>query len=229
MGRRHGRHGLAHAAALMAQVLKPAVRTRIQDAALRCFATHGYGGTSMAEIAAAAQTAPANLYRYYASKEALFDAVVPSDLAARHDTLLDTRVAALAQGTANHPAAAAELLNFWLDHRLALVVLLDRAEGTPFAAYPAAFVRRLVKHVEQAVDGTPSPVHSSILELVFDNTRRAIAQILATGRDREHTSTLIAGFWSYQIPGLNGLMAFINADLARAASTQPVSRRPAPA
>jgi hypothetical protein len=109
-----------------------------------------------------------------------------------------------------------------------MVVLLDRAEGTPFAAYPTAFVRRLVKHVEQAVDSTPSPVHSSILELVFDNTRRAIAQILATGQDREHTTALIAGFWSYQIPGLNGLMAFINADLARAATTQPVSRRPTP-
>ena len=101
MGPRQGRHGLARAADLMAQVLKPAVRARIQDAALRCFATHGYGGTSMAEIAAAAQTAPANLYRYYASKEALFEAVVPADLAVRHDSLLDTRIAALAQGTAD--------------------------------------------------------------------------------------------------------------------------------
>ncbi|HYZ52601.1 MAG TPA: TetR/AcrR family transcriptional regulator [Streptosporangiaceae bacterium] len=207
----------------MAQVLKQAVRARIQDAALRCFANHGYGGTSMAEIAAAAQTAPANLYRYYASKEALFDAVVPADLVARHDTLLDTRVAALAQGTANHSTAAAELLNFWLDHRLAMVVLLDRAEGTPFASYPAAFVRRLVKHAEQALDSTPSPAHDSILHLVFDNTRRAIAQILATGRDREHTSALIAGFWSYQLPGLNGLMTFINADLALATRTQQIS------
>jgi AcrR family transcriptional regulator len=208
----------------MAQVLKQAVRARIQDAALRCFANHGYGGTSMAEIAAAAQTAPANLYRYYASKEALFDAVVPADLVVRHDTLLDTRVAALTQGTANRSAAAAaELLDFWLDHRLAMVVLLDRAEGTPFAAYPAAFVRRLVKHAEQALGSTPSPVHDSILHLVFDNTRRAIAQILVTGRDREHTSALIAGFWSYQLPGLNGLMAFINADLAHATRTQQIS------
>ena len=197
----------------MVQVLKPAVRERIQDAALRCFATHGYPGTSMAMVAAAAETAPANLYRYYASKQELFDAVIPRDLADRHDTLLDTRVAALTQETANAPTSAAELLGFWLDHRLAMVVLLDRADGTPFADYPAAFVRRLVMHAEQSLNGGPSPAHNEILQLVFDNTRRAIARILATGTDREHTAALITAFWSYQIPGLNGLTAFIDADL----------------
>jgi AcrR family transcriptional regulator len=199
---------------MMVQVLKPAVRARIRDAALRCFADHGYRGTSMAGIAAAARTAPANLYRYYPSKEAVFDAVVPADLPARHDRLLDTRIAALARGAANEQEAA-ELLGFWLDHRLAMVVLLDKADGTPFATYPAAFVQRLVKHAEQVLDGTPSPVHRDILHLVFDNTRRAIAHILATGQDREHTSALITAFWSYQIPGLSGLIAFINADLAK--------------
>jgi AcrR family transcriptional regulator len=197
----------------MVQVLKPAVRDRIQDAALRCFAAHGYPGTSMATVAAAAETAPANLYRYYASKQELFDAVIPRDLADRHDTLLDTRVAALTQETANAPTSAAELLGFWLDHRLAMVVLLDRADGTPFADYPAAFVRRLVMHAEQSLNGGPSPAHNEILQLVFDNTRRAIARILATGTDREHTAALITAFWSYQIPGLNGLREFIDSDL----------------
>jgi AcrR family transcriptional regulator len=197
----------------MVQVLKPAVRARIEDAALRCFAARGYPGTSMADIADSAQTAPANLYRYYASKQVLFDAVVPPGLAARHDTLLDTRIEALAQGDADAPAAA-ELLGFWLDHRLAVAVLLDKAEGTPFAGYPAQFVERLVAHAARALPGTPSAAHDELLRLVFDNTRRAIARILATGRNREHTAALIAGFWSYQIPGLNGLMAYLNAELA---------------
>lgn len=210
MGRGHAQHGLATAVAVMVQVLKPAVRARIDDAALRCFATRGYPDTSMAEIAAVAQTAAANLYRYYPSKEALFNAVIPADLAARHNELLDTRIAALSRGSAGPSAAAAELLDFWLDHRLAMVVLLDRAEGTPFAGYPAAFVRRLAEHARQALNGTPAAVHDSILDLVFDNTRRAIAHILATGRDREHVIALVTAFWSYQIPGLNGLIAHIN-------------------
>jgi AcrR family transcriptional regulator len=190
----------------MAQVLKAEVRARIEDAALHCFATEGYGGTSMARIAAAAGTATANVYRYFSSKEALLGAVLPADLAARHDRLLDTRIAALAEG-AGRTGAAEELLDFWLDHRLAVVVLLDRAEDTPFAGYPAAFVRRLVAHAERALPGPVSPVQREVLELVFDNTRRALARILRTARDREHARALVEGFWSYQLPGLDGLMA----------------------
>ncbi|MGY1690685.1 helix-turn-helix domain-containing protein [Geodermatophilus sp. SYSU D01105] len=196
----------------MAQVLKAAVRARIEDAALRSFAVQGYGGTSMAQIASAAATATANVYRYFPSKEALFAAVVPADLPSRHDRLLDTRVAALAEGRGNRAPAAAELLDFWLDHRLAVVVLLDRAEGTPFAGYPAAFVRRLVDHALRSLDQPPPGAGREVLELVFDNTRRALAHILRTARDREHARALVTAFWSYQLPGLDGLMAFLRED-----------------
>jgi hypothetical protein len=55
---------------------------------------------------------------------------------------------------------------------------------------------------------------------VFDNTRRAIARILATGTDREETAALITAFWSYQVPGLNGLMAFINSAYGQEAPAQ---------
>ncbi len=198
----------------MAQVLKETVRTRIEQAALTCFAEFGYAGTSMAQIAAAAGTATANVYRYVPSKEALFDTVVPAGLAARHDELLDARVTALAADSASRSSAAAELLDFWLDHRLAVVVLLDRADGTPFADRPAAFVRRLVEHVERTLPEPPAPAHREVLTLVFDNTRRAIAQILAGGSDREHARALVAAFWSYQLPGLDGLITFIRAELA---------------
>lgn len=193
----------------MAQVLKPEIRRRIETAALRCFADRGYGGTSMAEIAAAAGTAPGNVYRYFPSKEQLLAAVVPADLPARHDRLLDARIAALAGGVADRGTAAAALLEFWLDQPLAVVVLLDRADGTPFAGYPAAFVRRLVEHVERSLERPPSPVQREMLDLVFDNTRRALARILRTGADRDHVRELIAAFWSYQLPGLEGLLAHL--------------------
>jgi AcrR family transcriptional regulator len=207
----------------MAQVLKPAVRARIEAAALRCFADRGYARTSMAEIAAAAGTAPANVYRYFPSKEALFSAVVPADLPARHDRLLDTRISALAEGSENRSAAAAELLDFWLDQRLAVVVLLDRAEGTPVAGHPAAFVRRLVEHAERSLDAPPSAVHREVLVLVFDNTRRAVAHILRTAEDREQARAMVAAFWSYQLPGLDGLMASLRAAGRNGSGTSPTA------
>lgn len=204
----------AGAGGLMAQVLKPAVRAGIEAAALRCFADRGYAGTSMAQVAAEAGTAPGNVYRYFASKQALFDAVVPADLPARHDRLLDARIEALARGAAGDPAAAADLLDFWLDHRLAVVVLLDKAEGTPHADRPAEFVRRLVAHVERSLGFPLEPVHRELLEVVFDNTRRALARFLRSSPDREHVRALVTGFWSYQVPGLDALLATIRTEAA---------------
>ncbi len=205
---------LAGAGGLMAQVLKLEVRAGIEAAALRCFADRGYDGTSVAQIAAEAGTAPGNVYRYFASKRALFDAVVPETLPARHDRLLDARIEALARGAAGDPSAAADLLDFWLDHRLAVVVLLDRAEGTPHADRPAAFVRRMVTHAERSLGVPLGPVHREVLEVVFDNTRRALARFLRSSADREHVRALVTGFWSYQVPGLDALSAAIRAEAA---------------
>ncbi|WP_369255216.1 TetR/AcrR family transcriptional regulator [Geodermatophilus amargosae] len=195
----------------MAQVLKQEVRARIEDAALRCFAEHGYPGTSIVTIATHAGVAPGNVYRYFRSKRLVFDAVVPADLPARHDRLLDTRIAALAAGS-RYGEPADELLDFWLEHRLAVAVLLDRAEGTRFADYPAGFVQRLVAHALRDLDRPPSPEQHAVLELVFDNTRRALAHILRSARDPGHGRALVTGFWSYQLPGLDGLMAFLRQD-----------------
>jgi AcrR family transcriptional regulator len=192
---------------MMAQVLKSEVRERIQASALQHFADRGYGGATLAQIAADAGTAPANLYRYFPSKEALFAAVVPAQFAARHDALLDTRITALARG--EHGPAARELLDFWLDHRLAVVILLERAEGTQFADYPAGFVRRMVEHVERMQHLEPTPAQHAILNLVFDNTRRIIARILHTAPDRDEAAALIEAFWSYQLPGLDGLITHL--------------------
>lgn len=211
MGRALARPPLA-GAGLTVQVLKPEIRTRIDDAAVRCFAHRGYAGTSVADIAAAAGTAPANVYRYHRSKEALFDAVVPADLAIRHDALLDSRVEALADRSS--PVAAAELLQFWLDNRWAMVVLLDAAEGTRVAGYPAAFVARLVAHAEAALGTATHTGRRDVLEIVFDNTRRAVASILRTARDEDHARDLVAAFWSYQVPGLDGLLAHLKSPLS---------------
>jgi len=214
VGRAASGRALAGAGGLMAQVLKREVRAGIEAAALRSFADRGYDGTSIAQIAAEAGTAPGNVYRYFASKQALFDAVVPAELPTRHDRLLDARIEALARGAAGDPSAAAELLDFWLDHRLAVVVLLDRAEGTPHADRPAAFVRRLVAHAERSLGVPLGPVHRELLEVVFDNTRRALARFLRSSADRDHVRALVIGFWSYQVPGLDALLAAIRAEIA---------------
>jgi len=54
------------------------VRAALLDAAAELFARKGYGGTSTKEIAAAAKTSEATIYRHFGSKADLFSAAVVS-------------------------------------------------------------------------------------------------------------------------------------------------------
>src|SRR6187402_669135 len=108
----------------MPQVLKPEVRARILSAGLEVFAAHGYLGATMNAIAEQAGLGAASLYRYFPSKAELFDAAITPELAARFERMLQQRVRALAEQPAALPfrpshGYGAEMLEFWLEHRLA--------------------------------------------------------------------------------------------------------------
>ncbi|HEY5947508.1 MAG TPA: helix-turn-helix domain-containing protein, partial [Kofleriaceae bacterium] len=200
----------ADALTAMPQVLKDEVRTRILDAALEVFARDGFAAATMASIAKAAGVGAASIYRYYESKDELFAAVITPELTRRFEVLLDRRVSALARNTLRgEPAddAGGEMLKFWLDHRLAVVILLDRAAGTPHAHYGEHFVDLLVKHTLAELRATHSGLAISararfVLVAIFDNTRRILASILAAHEKPADLREAIEAFWSYQVAGL---------------------------
>lgn len=203
----------------MPQVQKTEVRDRIQAAALEVFAERGFRGATMPEIATRAGVAAANIYRYYENKEALFAAVIPESLADEHRALLERSVRSLAF-LATGPVKAAStadtqaLLEFWVAHRHAAVVLLDRAEETAFAGYGGRFVDKLVAlsiaELRAAHPGIRiSRVARQVLTAVFDNTRRALASILSSNEDEATLREAVAAFRSYQMGGLSALSAFI--------------------
>jgi AcrR family transcriptional regulator len=202
----------------MPQTQKTEVRQRIQSAALEVFAERGFRRATMPEIAARAGVAAANIYRYYENKEALFAAAIPESLADEHRTLLERSARSLASlATGPSKAATPEtraLLEFWLAHRHAVVVLLERAEDTPFAGYGERFVEKLVAvSVSELRAAHPrlriTRAARQVLTLVFDNTRRALASILASTDDETTLREAVAAFRSYQIAGLTALSAFI--------------------
>ncbi len=199
---------------LMPQVLKAAVRERILEAALAAFAQSGFAAATMGDIARRAGMAVANLYRYYRSKEELFDAAVPRELVARFEQLLERSVHAHARlaGLApeGDPAAAAELLEFWIQHRRVVVILLDRAESSMHAGFGRRFVERLVSlsigEIRRAHPGVV--VHREarlVLEQIFENTRRMIAVLLESCAGEREIRRAVAAFRSYQVAGLAAL------------------------
>lgn len=207
------------------QVLKEEVRQRLQAAALREFASAGFEGTSLAKVAQRAGMATANVYRYYESKEALFDSVVPVELVKRHWRLLEASVHSLSHLTDRSaaPHGTAEggaLLDFWIEHRLAVAILLDRAQGTRHAGVAERFVKRMVaatmEELERAQPGLAlSPSERLVLEQIFEGTRRCLATILFTLKDEAAIRESVEAFRRYQRAGLQNFAL----GLRRGAST----------
>jgi AcrR family transcriptional regulator len=202
----------------MPQVRKTEVRDRIQAAALEVFARHGFRGATMPEIAEHAGVAVANIYRYYENKDALFTAVLPASLAAEHRALLERSVRSLSWLATGPPKGGttetAELLEFWLKHRHAVIVLLDRGADTPYAEYGAEFVASLVAlTISELRTAHPNlritRAIRNVLTLVFDNTRRALATILSSNESEADVRNAITAFRSYQMGGLAALSAWI--------------------
>ncbi len=204
----------------MAQQLKQQVRQRMLAAAEMEFARHGYAGAKMAAIAEGAGVSAGNLYRYFANKDALFYALFTDEFAATFLRTLSRRVGSLV--AADHleqldddaQRDAEELLRFWIDNRLKVVVLLDRAAGSRYEGFAGEFVDALMKPtlgaMREAVGGARlRPVVRATLQRIFENTVQTIVSILSR-HDREPAiREAFAAFWSYQLAGLEGFRQWV--------------------
>jgi len=204
----------------MAQTLKATVRQQILDAAEIAFAKSGYLGATMADIAAGAGVSTGNLYRYFTDKDELFYSILTEEFVESFLRLLRRRVKSLID--AEHLAAldadaqqdAQDLLRFWVDHRLKVVILFDRAVGTRYESFAGQFVDELMrpslaKFRRDTAGQRVSPVARFVLQHVFENTVRIIVAILAHHENEADIRTAFAGFWSYQLAGLDALADWI--------------------
>ncbi|MBN2056135.1 helix-turn-helix transcriptional regulator, partial [bacterium] len=137
----------------MAQYLKDAIRDRIIDAAAIQFANRGYADATVKDIAAGAGISTGNVYRYFPTKQALFEAVLPSCFRTEFLELLDRRFLAL-QGQPDIRGLPAEspyflwsekLLSFCITNRHRIIILLSRTEGTPLDSFAARMKDMMAK------------------------------------------------------------------------------------
>ena len=199
----------------MPQVLKDAVRDRLLATALDVFAASGYSGASMGEIAAAAGISTGNVYRYFAGKQELFDAVVTPALVRRFRGLLRRRVRALdgVRDVGDLPAgapyhlASEELLRFCIDHRLQVIVLLDRSAGSRWERFAEHTVSDLVRLAIAHFESVDSGIELG-RTLRFDLTEiyRAFVRVLVAILDRFETEAAIRhaveAYTRYHLAGL---------------------------
>jgi AcrR family transcriptional regulator len=196
------------------QVLKPEVRARIRDAALRTFAERGFVGTTMADVARRANVATANLYRYYGNKDALFDDVVADDVVDELERIVGRRVQTFATLLTQDSVAtdvADEMMSFWIAHRLEAVVVLAGAEGTRHETAARRLIRLSVDTLVDSLHPTPvSDGDRGLLESIFENTGRTLARVLIQNDTSTTIRAAVTSFWHYQIAGLTALLRHLD-------------------
>jgi AcrR family transcriptional regulator len=199
----------------MPQTRKQDIEERLAEAALRVFSREGYEGATVAAIAKEAGVSTGNVYRYHASKEALFRAVVPDALVHRFRTLLGARLEAArpVRAKATEPPeryllASAELLGFTVEHRLAVLVLLGRAEGSRHAGVRAEVEAELVAAALTHARETKKLKEPELFAVkrIYAGFLDTMVEALATYEDTLRLRAAVEAFTSYHLAGLRELL-----------------------
>jgi len=202
----------------MVQVPKDHVREAFVAAAAGAFAEQGYAATTMAAVAERAGSSVGNLYKYFPGKQQLFEAAVPAELVRELRRLTRARMRALGAAKdvrelapgAEYHALAGELLDYCLAHRQSVIVVLARAEGTPFAEFAPRFVDSLVEwSLEYARGPYPdlkaSPELRYVLRHAYTSFVRGVADALRHYEDDGRARNVIALLTAQHQGGLKRL------------------------
>jgi len=161
-----------------------ATRRRLLDAAAAEFAAYGIAGARVDRIAAAARSNKAQIYHYFGSKDALFDAVF-------HDLVVRT-VREVPIDPLDLPGYAARLFDGYEDHpevqRLATWYRLERAETESPLEIVVASNRAKVDAISAAQRSGAVPSHFAADDL--------LALVLT-----------IASMWTSMTPEYNALVS----------------------
>jgi AcrR family transcriptional regulator len=226
----------------MVQVPKEHVREAFVAAAAATFAELGYAATTMAAVAERAGSSVGNLYKYFPGKQQLFEAAVPAELVQELTRRTRARMRALGTAkdvrelppSAEYHALAGDLLDYCLAHRQSVIVVLARAEGTPFASFAPDFVGQLV---EWSLDYAripypelePSPELRFVLGHVYTSFVRGVADALCRYPDDGQARAVIALLTTQHQGGLKRLFETQGGSDATSAPLPPAAAHEKPA
>jgi AcrR family transcriptional regulator len=213
----------------MAQTQKEHVRAAIVEAATALFAEVGFAATTIALVAERAGSSVGNVYKYFANKDELFAAVLPESFATELRRMTRARIAAvgdvrdlreLPAGSRYH-VLAGELLDHCIAHKERVVILLARAEGTPYASFADDFVERLGDWaLDYARGAWPEVRHTPALRFairrIYRGFVRSMADTLASVRGEAQIREAVFYLTAHHQGGL--LHLFESADDRRKSS-----------
>lgn len=200
------------------QTLKDEVRGRICKAALRVFAEHGCAPATMASIARVAGVSTGNIYVYFENKDALFREVVPESFARELTTRMTRQVRALG-GTADPRTLqvdaawhvlTAELLEFAIQSRERVIIVLGRGEGTIHERFAQRTVARLIRLATEYLGSVRPgaevpPTFRFTLRVIYQNLLAGLVSALVVHEDEGAIRQTVRQLTAYHRGGLQNL------------------------
>ena len=167
------------------QYQKEDVRKRIVDAAKTEFLRVGYYRASMLQISNRARVPIGNLYRYFASKASLYDAIVGT----AKERILETVKGGLSTSVASEEISTKDVrtkmdkvsdnfLELARDYQKEMILLLQKSSGSAhdgFIEEVIGYVKTLLNDRVKNASGTPNEF---LFDLIADNVTRGAFRIM---------------------------------------------------
>ncbi len=167
------------------QYQKEDVRKRIVDAAKTEFLRVGYYRTSMLQISNRARVPIGNLYRYFSSKEALYDAIVGTAKERILETVKSGLVVSVQMPKTERQdvkgrmdEVSSNFLELAKDYQKEMILLLQKSSGSKhdgFIEEVIGCVKALLEDRVRSASGTP---HEFLFDLIADNITRGAFRIM---------------------------------------------------
>lgn len=185
------------------QFQKPEIRNKILSHSLQLFCIQGFEKTTTRQIASGIGMSVSNLYKYFQSKEELFD----EHVSAFHTRFLTGYKAFLAQ-TEDHgfDSDAGEMLANGLFKSIQaytreFVLLMEKSQGTKYEGFADELTATLVDHIAQ--DVTIDLSNKLMVEVFVHNLFNSMTEIARNHKNDQQTMANFRLLAQYHLRGIS--------------------------
>ena len=196
------------------QYQKDELKNAIMEEAEKEFSQNGFKAASLRQIAKSAGTTIGNLYHYFESKEALFDALVRGEyegfqnLIGKHSNLV-TPEEALQKASVKEWREILKALIGYLAPTFTkrFYILLNCSEGTRYEGTKEYFIQFAKDHFLEHMDEMNSDCPRELGQVIAEQLLNGILSIIRDYEDEERKRALLTELFLFYIIGVMGLLA----------------------
>lgn len=192
----------------MVQIKKQEIKTLIDNSALDVFIQKGYQNTKISDIAMKAGISVGNIYRYYKSKEEIFNSIISEDFVNQFKQTLKQKVASWQYNDENTNAINQDnLIDYLFENRRTFILLFNGCKGTKFEYLFEDLVDFLVNIFFANYNSKENKYYHMFTQF-YKKFIEVISGILCCSENKDEIKELINVSYQYHMFGITSF--FIN-------------------